>query len=41
MLHCCGGIYELIPELIAAGFEIINPDQLKNIPQKTPKLIKQ
>ncbi len=28
MLHCCGGIYELIPELIGAGFEILNPVQI-------------
>lgn len=28
MLHCCGGIYELIPELIDAGFEILNPVQI-------------
>jgi uroporphyrinogen decarboxylase len=27
MLHTCGGIYELIPELIDAGFEILNPVQ--------------
>lgn len=27
MLHSCGGIYELIPELIDAGFEILNPVQ--------------
>ena len=26
-LHSCGGIYELIPDLIDAGFEIINPVQ--------------
>ncbi len=28
MLHCCGGIYELIPGLIGAGFEILNPVQI-------------
>jgi uroporphyrinogen decarboxylase len=28
MLHSCGGIYELIPELIEAGFEILNPVQI-------------
>jgi uroporphyrinogen decarboxylase len=28
MLHCCGGIYELIPGLIEAGFEILNPVQI-------------
>ncbi len=26
-LHCCGGIYELIPDLIEAGVEILNPVQ--------------
>ncbi len=28
MLHCCGGIYELIPGLIEAGFDILNPVQI-------------
>jgi uroporphyrinogen decarboxylase len=27
MLHSCGGIRELMPDLIAAGFEILNPVQ--------------
>ena len=27
MLHCCGGIRELIPDLIEAGLEAINPVQ--------------
>jgi uroporphyrinogen decarboxylase len=27
LLHCCGGIYELIPDLIEAGFDILNPIQ--------------
>ncbi|GAB4565472.1 MAG: uroporphyrinogen decarboxylase family protein [Anaerolineae bacterium] len=26
-LHCCGGIYELIPELIEEGVQILNPVQ--------------
>ena len=26
-LHCCGGVYELIPSLIEAGVEIVNPVQ--------------
>jgi uroporphyrinogen decarboxylase len=26
-LHCCGGIYPLIPDLIEAGVEILNPVQ--------------
>jgi uroporphyrinogen decarboxylase len=28
MLHCCGGICELIPGLIESGFEILNPVQI-------------
>ena len=27
MLHCCGGVYELLPSLIDAGLDIINPVQ--------------
>ena len=27
-LHCCGGIYELIPDLIDAGVQILNPVQI-------------
>ena len=26
-LHCCGGVYQLIPDLIDAGVEILNPVQ--------------
>jgi uroporphyrinogen decarboxylase len=39
MLHCCGGIYELIPELIEAGFEILNPVQI-NAVNMEPELLK-
>ncbi|MGA2984132.1 MAG: uroporphyrinogen decarboxylase family protein [Terriglobia bacterium] len=28
MLHCCGGVRELLPDLIDAGLEIINPVQV-------------
>ncbi|MHC4123161.1 MAG: uroporphyrinogen decarboxylase family protein [Planctomycetota bacterium] len=28
LLHCCGGIYELIPHLIEAGLDAINPVQI-------------
>jgi uroporphyrinogen decarboxylase len=28
MLHCCGGVRELLPDLIDAGLEIINPVQI-------------
>ncbi len=31
MLHCCGGISELIPGLIEAGFEILNPVQINAV----------
>lgn len=27
-MHCCGSIYELIPEFIDAGFDILNPVQI-------------
>ena len=27
-LHCCGGIYELLPDLIEAGLDAINPVQI-------------
>jgi uroporphyrinogen decarboxylase len=26
-MHCCGGVYQLIPDLIEAGVEILNPVQ--------------
>ena len=28
MLHCCGGVRELLPDLIEAGLEAINPVQI-------------
>jgi uroporphyrinogen decarboxylase len=28
MLHCCGGVYELLPGLIEAGLDAINPVQI-------------
>jgi uroporphyrinogen decarboxylase len=27
-LHCCGGIYQLLPDLIDAGLDAINPVQI-------------
>jgi uroporphyrinogen decarboxylase len=39
MLHCCGGIFELIPSLIEAGFEIINPVQI-NAANMEPERLK-
>jgi len=41
MLHCCGGIYELIPELIEAGFEILNPIQINAINMEPERLKKE
>lgn len=38
MLHSCGGIYELIPELIEAGFEILNPVQINAINMEPARL---
>lgn len=38
MLHCCGGIYELIPELIEAGFEILNPVQINALNMEPERL---
>lgn len=41
MLHCCGGIYELIPELIDAGFEILNPVQINAVNMEPERLKKE
>jgi uroporphyrinogen decarboxylase len=41
MLHCCGGIYELIPGLIEAGFEIINPVQINAFGMEPDRLKKE
>ncbi len=41
MLHCCGGIYELIPDLIDAGFEILNPVQINAINMEPERLKKE
>jgi uroporphyrinogen decarboxylase len=38
MLHVCGGIYELIPGLINAGFDIINPVQINAVNMEPKKL---
>ena len=40
-LHCCGGIYELIPELIEAGFEILNPVQINAVNMEPERLKKE
>jgi uroporphyrinogen decarboxylase len=41
MLHSCGGIYELIPELIDAGFEILNPVQINALNMEPFRLKKE
>ena len=41
MLHCCGGIYDLIPDLIDAGFEILNPVQINTIHMEPERLKKE
>ena len=38
MLHCCGGVYNLIPDLIDAGFEILNPVQINAINMEPERL---
>lgn len=39
MLHCCGGVYPLLPSLIEAGLDIINPVQT-NCADMEPKKLK-
>jgi len=41
MLHCCGGIFELIPGLIEAGFEILNPVQINAFNMEPERLKKE
>jgi uroporphyrinogen decarboxylase len=38
-LHSCGSIYKLIPDLIEAGFEILNPVQT-NVKDMEPERLK-
>ncbi|MGQ8338240.1 uroporphyrinogen decarboxylase family protein [Sunxiuqinia sp. A32] len=38
MLHSCGGIYELIPRLIEARFDILNPVQINAVNMDPGKL---
>jgi len=28
MIHSCGSVYEIIPDIIKAGFDILNPIQI-------------
>ena len=41
MLHCCGGIYELIPDLIDAGLDILNPVQINAVNMEPERLKKE
>lgn len=41
MLHSCGGIYELIPDLIEVGFEILNPVQINAVNMEPERLKKE
>ena len=41
MLHSCGGIYELIPGLVEAGFEILNPVQTNAVNMEPARLKKE
>jgi uroporphyrinogen decarboxylase len=38
MLHCCGGVRELLPDLIDAGLDAINPVQFNCAGMETDKL---
>lgn len=40
-LHCCGGIYPLIPDLIEAGLDAINPVQFTCKDMELPRLKKE
>ncbi len=40
-LHCCGGIYPLIPDIIDAGLDAINPVQFTCTDMELPKLKKE
>ncbi|MGB3714575.1 MAG: uroporphyrinogen decarboxylase family protein, partial [Candidatus Promineifilaceae bacterium] len=40
-LHSCGSIYKLIPDLIEAGFEIINPVQISSRDMEPERLKKE
>ncbi len=40
-LHCCGSIYKLIPDLIEANFDILNPIQTTAVDMEPEKLKKE
>jgi uroporphyrinogen decarboxylase len=39
--HCCGSIYDFIPDLIDAGIDILNPVQVSAAKMDTKKLKKE
>ena len=41
MMHCCGGVYELIPDFIDAGLDILNPVQLNAVNMEPERLKKE
>jgi uroporphyrinogen decarboxylase len=40
-LHCCGGIYPLLPDMIEAGLEAVNPVQFTCTDMQLPRLKKE
>ncbi|MCL2330419.1 MAG: methyltransferase, partial [Phycisphaerae bacterium] len=40
-LHCCGSVYDLLPDLIEAGFEVLNPVQIAARNMEPAKLKKE
>ena len=40
-LHCCGGVYELLPDLIDAGLDAINPVQISTAGMDPSRLKKE
>ena len=40
-LHCCGSIYKLLPDLIEAGYDIINPVQINTRDMEPERLKKE
>ena len=40
-LHCCGGIYPLLPDMIEAGLEAVNPVQFTCTDMELPRLKKE
>jgi uroporphyrinogen decarboxylase len=38
MLHCCGGVYPLLPDLIEVGVDILNPVQFNSVGMEPVRL---